>query len=88
MQGTKKEEQLSGDPSAIPPPALPAASPEEGAAIVAAVERFMRATTPDSAPAPSPPDLWLRTAILEGVARADGSGAGPDLPEPWITDPG
>jgi hypothetical protein len=112
MQGTKKEEQLSGDPNAPTAPALPptapaiaptapaiapaiatlsppAASPEEAAAIVAAIERFMRATAPGpAAPVPSGPDPWLRAAILEGVARADGSGAGPDLPEPWITDPG
>jgi hypothetical protein len=99
MQGTKKEEQLSGDlPAILPtlaPPlgsapgrTLPAASPEEAAAIVAAIERFMRATAPGPAPAPNGLDPWLRAAILEGVARADGSGAGPDLPEPWITDPG
>ena len=60
---------------------LPAfASPEEAAAIVAAIERFMRATAPDSAPAPSPPDPWLRAAILESVAREDSS----NVPEPWI----
>lgn len=69
-------------------PSVPAASPEEAAAIVAAIERFIRATAPAPAPAPNGPDPWLRAAILEGVARADGSGAGPDLPEPWITDPG
>jgi hypothetical protein len=48
----------------------PSASPEEAAAIVAALERFMR----DTAPAPSagtaePPDAWHSTAILEGVSR-------------------
>jgi hypothetical protein len=57
------------------------ASPEEAAAIVAAIERFMRAT----APGPPPPaanglDPWLRAAILEGVTREDSG----NLPEPWI----
>jgi hypothetical protein len=73
MQGTKKEERLSGD-----------ASPAETAAIVAAIERFMRATAPGPTLAPHSPDPWLRAAILEGVARADGSGASSNVPEPWI----
>jgi hypothetical protein len=58
----------------------PSASPEEAAAIVAALERFMRATLPPPAPAAAGPDPWLRAAILEGVARAD-DGA---VPDPWI----
>jgi hypothetical protein len=70
----------------------PSASTEEAAAIVAALEQFLRATAPGPAfgqtLAPNGPDPWLRAAILEGVARADGGGAGPDVPEPWITDPG
>jgi hypothetical protein len=60
------------------------ASPEEAAAIVAAIERFMRATAPITPPAPDGPDPWLRAAILEGVARADGGVASPDVAEPWI----
>lgn len=59
---------------------LPIASREEAAAVVAALERFMRAT----APAPASPverrDAWLRTALLEGVERESQS----DLPDPWI----
>jgi hypothetical protein len=71
------------------PHVLPAApSPEEAAAIVAAIERFMRATARAPAPAPSDPDPWLRAAILEGVAREDGGGAGSSdrsgMSEPWI----
>ena len=55
------------------------ASPEEAAAIVAALERFISDT--GSAPAPeAAPDPWLRAAILEGVAREDP----PDLGDPWI----
>jgi hypothetical protein len=57
----------------------PAASPEEAAAIVAALERFIGDTA--SAPAPeAAPDPWQRAAILEGVAREDP----PDLRDPWI----
>ncbi len=58
----------------------PAASPEETAAIVAALETFMRAT----APAPSAPvqalDPWRSAAILEGVSRETQL----DEPHPWI----
>jgi hypothetical protein len=54
-----------------------AASPtaEEAAAIVAAIERFMRATAPTSGEsAPAPTDGWHATALLEGVQR-----------DPWAT---
>jgi hypothetical protein len=47
----------------------PDASPEEAAAIVAALERFMRATAPSSTPPPPAPNPWQRAAILEGVSR-------------------
>jgi hypothetical protein len=47
----------------------PAASPEEAAAIVAALERFMRDTAPPLAPQPPQPDPWRRAALLEGVSR-------------------
>jgi hypothetical protein len=47
----------------------PAASPEEAAAIVAALERFMRATAPPAGPVASAPDGWRRAAVLEGVSR-------------------
>jgi len=58
----------------------PSASPEEAAAIVAALERFMRATAPHSATPAATPDQWRRAAILEGVRREDGW----DAPDPWI----
>jgi hypothetical protein len=58
----------------------PNASPEEAAAIVAAIERFMRATTPRSDEPVEAPDGWRRAAILEGVTREPGD----DLPDPWI----
>jgi hypothetical protein len=55
----------------------PNASPEEAAAVVAALERFMRETAPTPvAPAPEP-NRWQLAALHEGVARE------PSLPLPW-----
>jgi len=56
----------------------PSATPEEAAAVAAAIERFLR----DTAPPPAPPSRrrvspWLRAALLEGTGRA------PDAPSPW-----
>jgi hypothetical protein len=59
----------------------PSASPEEAAAIVAALEQFMRATATDPAGGGAvAPDRWRETALLEGVARD------PQEPveHPWI----
>jgi hypothetical protein len=53
------------------------ASPEEAAAVVAAVEQFLRDTAPPVVAAPAGPPPWQRAAILEGVGRE------PDL-HPWI----
>jgi hypothetical protein len=55
----------------------PDADPEEAAAVVAALERFMRDTAP--APAPSAPSRnpWQRAALHEGVSRQ------PESPLPW-----
>jgi hypothetical protein len=47
----------------------PSASPEEAAAVVAALERFMRETAPTPAPTPPPVSGWLRAARLEAVER-------------------
>jgi hypothetical protein len=61
-------------------PITPAPSREEAAAIVAAVERFVRATSLPAAP-PSPAvDEWRRTALLEGVEREAES----ECSDPWI----
>jgi hypothetical protein len=55
----------------------PNASPEEAAAVVAAVERFMRETAPPPArPAPKR-NPWQDAALHEGVARH------PRDPLPW-----
>ena len=58
----------------------PSSSPEEAAAIVAAIERFMRSTSFAASPAEEPADGWRRAALLEGIARERGN----DLPDPWI----
>jgi hypothetical protein len=47
----------------------PSATPEEAAAVVAALERFMRETAPTPAPAPPRPSRWVQTARLEAVER-------------------
>jgi hypothetical protein len=53
------------------------ASPEEAAAVVAAIEQFLRDTAPPPAP-PSPPENpWVRAARLEAVERE------PDEPSSW-----
>jgi hypothetical protein len=45
------------------------ASPEEAAAVVAALERFLRDTTPPRAPEPPRESAWLRAARAEAVDR-------------------
>lgn len=55
----------------------PSASPEEAAAVVAALERFLRETTPVVAAEPPRMSPWQRAALLEGVGRE------PDEPSPW-----
>jgi hypothetical protein len=54
-----------------------AASPEEAAAIAAAIEQFLRDTAP--APEPAGPAIspWLEAGLLEGTGRESGRGA------PW-----
>jgi hypothetical protein len=43
------------------------ASPEEAAAVIAAVEQFLRDTLPPAAPPDPAPNPWLRAARLEAV---------------------
>jgi hypothetical protein len=47
----------------------PGATPEETAAVVAALEQFLRDTTPTVAAAPPPVSGWLRAARREAVER-------------------
>jgi hypothetical protein len=58
----------------------PSASPEEAAAIVAALERFVHASAPASIAPAEAPDAWRRAATLEGV-RGEAQGYPAD---PWI----
>ncbi len=44
------------------------ATPEEAAAIAAAVERFLAETAPSPQPAADGVDPWTRAALLEGVS--------------------
>lgn len=55
----------------------PSASPEEAAAVAAAIERFLRDHTPPVAAAPDRQAPWLRAALLEQTGRE------PDEPSPW-----
>jgi hypothetical protein len=55
----------------------PNASPEEAAAVVAALERFMRETAPPPALPASKRNPWQEAALHEGVARQ------PSDPPPW-----
>jgi hypothetical protein len=45
------------------------ATPEEAAAVMAAVEQFLRDTVPPPAPQDTGPSPWLRAARLEAVER-------------------
>ena len=52
------------------------ATPEEAAAVMAAIEQFLRDAAPPVAAAPPAPSPWVRAALIEGVERAPGR-------EPW-----
>ena len=54
----------------------PSASPEEAAAIAAAVEEFLRETAPSPSSA-APAGAWLRAGLLERT------GLGPAGPRAW-----
>jgi hypothetical protein len=53
------------------------ASPEEAAAVIAAIEQFIRDTAPPVATEPEGPSPWVQAALQEGVDR-----------EPARTSPG
>ncbi|MDQ6841890.1 MAG: hypothetical protein M3025_05635, partial [Actinomycetota bacterium] len=55
----------------------PGASEEEAAAVVAALERFMRDTAPVPAARDARPSPWVEAARHEGISRA------PESPRPW-----
>lgn len=45
------------------------ASPEEAAAVMAAIEQFIRDTAPPVAAEPEGPSPWVTAALREGVER-------------------
>ena len=55
----------------------PDASDEEAAAVVAALERFMRETAPRPAPPAPTRNPWQQAALREGIMRE------PQAPPPW-----
>ncbi len=57
-----------------------AATPDEAAAIAAALERFLRETAP--APRPAEVSRWQRAALAEGIGSRSGLGSG------WGITPG
>jgi hypothetical protein len=55
----------------------PNASPEEAAAVVAALERFMRETAPPPVPPAAKRNPWQQAGLREGVIREY------QPPSPW-----
>jgi hypothetical protein len=49
----------------------PAASPEEAAAVTAAIERFLAETAPAPAPSRKRISPWLWAGLQEGVSRGE-----------------
>jgi hypothetical protein len=49
-----------------------AASPEEAAAVVAAIEQFLRDTAPAPAPVSAAMNPWLRAGLFENVGLQPG----------------
>src|ERR671916_879524 len=45
------------------------ASPTEAAAVIAAVEQFLRDTLPPVVPPAPPRDAWIRAGLLEGAGH-------------------
>ena len=58
----------------------PSASAEEAAAVVAALERFIRATAPVASAPVEAADPWQRASMLEGVERETAV----DEANPWL----
>jgi len=56
----------------------PDASPEEAAAVVAALERFMRETAPPPVAPPPKRNPWQQASLNEGIMRQ------PEPPLPWL----
>jgi hypothetical protein len=61
----------------------PGASPAEAAAVVAALERFMRDTAPAPVAPPDPGDPWQQTARSEAVGDETSQPMSWGDPHPW-----
>ena len=59
------------------------ASPEEAAAIAAAIEQFLYDTAPPPAPAETRVNPWLRAGLFEGVGRSASDPSPWGDPDPW-----
>jgi hypothetical protein len=59
------------------------ASPEEAAAIAAAIEQFIRDTAPPPAPAEPHVRGWLRAGLLEGTKRGSIDASAWGDADPW-----
>jgi hypothetical protein len=63
------------------------ASPEETAAIAAAIEQFLRDTAPPPAAAGARVNPWLRAGLFEGTKRDPAAPAPWGDPHPWGQTP-
>ena len=59
------------------------ASPEEAAAIAAAIEQFLHDTAPPPVAATTRVDPWLRAGLFEGVGRSASDPSPWGDPDPW-----
>jgi hypothetical protein len=58
-------------------------SPEEAAAIAAAIEQFLRDTVPPPAPVGRAMSPWLRAGLFEATKRDPAASSRWGDPEPW-----
>ena len=75
METSRFREGFRVDAAGSPLLRPPAASADEAAAVIVAIEQFLRDTAPAPAPLTDPkPSAWKRAALAEGVSRQ------PELP--------
>jgi hypothetical protein len=63
------------------------ATPEEAAAIAAAIEQFIRDTAPPPSGGEAPPSPWLRAGLFEAAGHPAAGPAPWGDPEPWGSRP-
>jgi hypothetical protein len=70
MEISRFRQKFAFDVAGSPVLRPPAASAGEAAAVIAAIEQYLRDTAPAPVPATDPrPNPWKRAALAEGVAR-------------------